>query len=703
VRKIKSARAAVAALAAAALLVAGLTGPAPASEAAATNGNNFRDDFSGSTSWTENSGTWQVEGGEYSQSQTSGARFATLTDRRFADAQYDVDLRAVDTGGDNARWAGIQFKKMRADDGPFDSGFTVYVRANGEIALYRVNKTIATASTGLSMSTSRHLRVTTSGSTIKVYIANETAPRITATDPSFASGSFGLISYDSHWHFDNVAVAGAELPYTVDVGSPQLLYPDAQMPTHMDQSFATLQQNGTLYSYMVNGYDPTLYRFSGTPENPLQNLDWSKPNMQWIDKNGHDAGYGIYELWMPNFYQVSQNELIAFTHIERYPGDEGRGLPEFGLGISYSADGGQSWEFCGEVLAPKNRRLNVGGTPYIVKDGYVQLFFNDGVNNDFATPWPRSVATARAPLADVVAAARANTTSPWKKYVNGAWNGDPINSVGSPVVQDVYGSNDTHADATYNSTIGKYLLTIQAQNAAKLQLYSSTDGVTWSMEAIVDSASPGVEMMPYSSFIDPSGGSPDGHTVDGDFTIQHERKLLGQYEHDDLYRSTVSITASAQKFRATAGFSSTQGGSQWRYEQRSPTGVYSELAWSPTAGRWVGATADTIVGSTFQHPDVNASVRTWVAPRAGTVRVTGTVAKAESAGGGDGVRAIVLKNGNQVWPGSGWANVGASDVVGASHDITLTVAAGDKIRFLVDRNTTPSFDTTTWDPVIAYQ
>lgn len=691
----------------AATVVAGMLGigfslPTPAHAAQTTN--DFRDPFDGSTSWTENSGVWQVEGGEYSQSQMSGARFTTLTDRRFGDATYDLDLRAVDTGGDNARWAGIQFKKMRPADGPFDSGFTVYVRANGELALYRTNKTISSAATGLSLTTTRHLRVTTSGSTIKVYIANESTPRITATDPSFASGSFGLVTYDSHWHFDNVSVQGAVLPYSIEVGAPELLYSEAEMPTHMDQSFATLQKNGTLYSYMVNGYNPTLYRYSGTPEDPLQNLDWSKPNMSWIDKNGHDAGFGMYELWMPNFYQVSENELIAFTHIERYPGNEPRGLPEFGLGISYSADGGSTWDFTGEIAAPKNRRLNVGGTPYVIKDGYVHLYFNDGVNNDFATPWPRHVAAVRAPLAEVIAAARANTTSPWKKYVNGAWNGDPITSVGDPLISDVYGSNDTHADATYSTALGKYLMTLQAQNAAKLQLYSSPDGITWSMEAIVDSATPGVEMMPYSSFIDPSGGAADGHTVDGSFTIQHERKLLASYEHDDLYRSPVTITSSGTgNTRATLGFSSTQGTNDWRYEQRSPSNVYSDLTWSAADQRWNGSTPYTLVSTTTQHPGANASVRTWVAPKAGIVRITGRVAKAESASGGDGIRAAILKNTSQAWPSSGWVSIGGTDTTGTAHSFTLSVAAGDRIRFVVDQNSTSDRDTTTWDPAIQYQ
>lgn len=698
----QKARGLLVAAAIAGMVVSGVSLSLPAHAAQSTN--DFRDTFDGSTSWTETSGTWQVEGGEYSQSQMSGARSATLTDRRFGDATFDVDLRAVDTGGDDNRWAGIQFKMMRPGDGPFDSGFTVYVRANGELALFRTNKVISSVATGLSVTTTRHLRVTTSGSTIKVYIANESTPRITATDPSFASGSFGLVTYDSHWHFDNVSVQGAVLPYTVDVGSPQLLYSEAQMPTHMDQSFATIQKNGTLYSYMVNGYNPTLYRFSGTPEAPLQNLDWSKPNMSWIDKNGHDAGFGMYELWMPNFYQVSENELIGFTHIERYPGDEPRGLPEFGLGISYSADGGSTWEFAGEIAAPKNRRLNVGGTPYIIKDGYVQLYFNDGVNNDFATPWPRHVAAVRAPLADVIAAARANTTSPWKKYVNGAWNGDPINSVGDVIIRDVYGSNDTHADATYNTAMGKYLMTIQAQNAAKLQLYSSSDGIIWSMEAIVDSATPGVEMMPYSSFIDPAGGAADGHTVDGSFTIQHERKPFAAYEHDDLYRSTVTITPSAAApARATVGFSSTQGTNDWRYEQRSPSNVYSAMTWSVADGRWNGTSPYTLVSTTTQHPGANASVRTWVAPKAGTVRITGRVAKAESAIGGDGIRAAILQNTSQVWPASGWASIGGSNITGTAHDFSLTVAAGDKVRFLVDQNVTSDYDTTTWDPEVRYQ
>ncbi len=152
--------------------------------------NNFTDVFNGGTgSWTLNYGSWSIEGGELSQGNTSaGGNYATLNGKRFGDATYEFDLKVVDTGGDNTAWAGIQFKKMQAGDGPFDSGFTVYFRANGVAELYKVNKVLATASTGLSFTSLRHIKIAVAGSNIKVYVNNEATPRINHNDGTFASG-----------------------------------------------------------------------------------------------------------------------------------------------------------------------------------------------------------------------------------------------------------------------------------------------------------------------------------------------------------------------------------------------------------------------------------------------------------------------------------------------------------------------------------
>ena len=79
---------------------------------------------------------------------------------------------------------------------------------------------------------------------------------------------------------------------------------------------------------------------------------------------------------------------------------------------------------------------------------------------------------------------------------------------------------------------------MQTEYASKLLLYSSANGIDWSMEAIVDSAAPGSVMQPYPSFVDLEGGADDGSTVDDDFYIQYERKPQSNYEYDDRTAST---------------------------------------------------------------------------------------------------------------------------------------------------------------------
>ncbi len=68
---------------------------------------------------------------------------------------------------------------------------------------------------------------------------------------------------------------------------------------------------------------------------------------------------------------------------------------------------------------------------------------------------------------------------------------------------------------------------------------------------------------------------------------------------------------------------------------------------------------------------------------------------------GDGINAKILHNETQVWPADGWQYV-ANATINAPFDVTLDVAAGDRLVFLVNMNGGIGFDTTAFDPVIAY-
>lgn len=69
---------------------------------------------------------------------------------------------------------------------------------------------------------------------------------------------------------------------------------------------------------------------------------------------------------------------------------------------------------------------------------------------------------------------------------------------------------------------------------------------------------------------------------------------------------------------------------------------------------------------------------------------------------GDGVNAKILLNDRQVWPEEGWQYVPNATVT-APFDVNLDVRAGDRLVFLVNMHENIGWDTTAFDPVIAYE
>merc|ERR1711907_527809 len=77
---------------------------------------------------------------------------------------------------------------------------------------------------------------------------------------------------------------------------------------------------------------------------------------------------------------------------------------------------------CGKTLKAKCGAANMGLVNYIIKDGFMQIYFQDSTHPTKATGASAQVATARANLTEVVAAARQLKVAPWFKYHSGAWS-----------------------------------------------------------------------------------------------------------------------------------------------------------------------------------------------------------------------------------------------------------------------------------------
>jgi hypothetical protein len=217
-----------------------------------------------------------------------------------------------------------------------------------------------------------------------------------------------------------------------------------------------------------------------------------------------------------------------------------------------------------------------------------------------------------------------------------------------------------------------------------------------------------------------------------DLAKPHTLKIVVRGEKN--WRATGAAVAhlcfeySAESWRALYGFSSVQGKDQWRYQAQRDEKIADLLfqngAWSGTDGAGIGFDA--------MWPGTGAIVRTWIAPRDGSVRIQGSAEAvrmerpagpapvvlpkvgetvADPADGGElaksletpekkapeGVRVKIAKDNQEVWP-TRLIVYGKKE----SHDLALRVVKGDAIAFRAERGGANQFGKVLWDPVVTY-
>jgi hypothetical protein len=155
----------------------------------------------------------------------------------------------------------------------------------------------------------------------------------------------------------------------------------------------------------------------------------------------------------------------------------------------------------------------------------------------------------------------------------------------------------------------------------------------------------------------------------------------------------------------TSADGSTYAGMTWVAPAKSPAG---DGGGTPNQvggveGYWEGAGLARVGRGWQQASPEAACVRTWTAPKAGTVKVVGRAMKeCYRQAMGAPLRVRMLHGDKQVWPEQGWAEVPLNNLQGVMHNVSLDVAAGDTIRFVLDRGTSPDTDIVAWMPRIVY-
>ncbi|MBX7259281.1 MAG: malectin, partial [Candidatus Hydrogenedentes bacterium] len=226
-------------------------------------------------------------------------------------------------------------------------------------------------------------------------------------------------------------------------------------------------------------------------------------------------------------------------------------------------------------------------------------------------------------------------------------------------------------------------------------------------DTVIGKASVGTYYFDHSPGWD-SGAAYSVRTVDGDGNLSD-------------WTSAQPLPGGEDTFAALGGHFAEAGRDGWSAETstdgisfapmtfvapaKSPAGDFGGTPNQPggVEGYWEGPD-NARVGRGWQQasPSV-ACVRTWTAPKSGTIRVVGrAMREIYRQSMGESLRVHILHNVTRVWPQEDWAQVPVNNLTGASHDLSFDVAAGDTLRFVLDHGTSPDTDIVAWMPRITY-
>lgn len=532
------------------------------------------------------------------------------------------------------------------------------------------------------------------------------------------------------------SVASAQTLTTSNITSPVIVSTHAQMTsgtlsgTQLDAPISTYQAGGARYWFATSwalsgGLKQSM--LEGSLDNPYTTVAWTKdtchrsssnfcingPYTAFTTINPSDA----VDLWFVNLYQPqpASGELLAFIHEEQVGNSGGTSDNREGLtriGLAWSSDGGNNWIYLGRIISPFGdvQPFNIEGAPYIVKDGYFYVYFTDSLTgaptpaNNCAQPGDpctqtMGIGVARASVSDVIAAARAGSvgTNLWQKYYNGSFSQPGLG--GQPSAIAPWGI--THSQAVHSSYTNKYYLalTFMAWGGidTSVKLYESTDGVAWTPSYVVADETAATQRpnggYQYCSLADRDGAA--NGEVGQYFYIYCEKDPLPDQSIFALYRWEVNLGPSIDAYRQSTDYSASQG-PVWSY-QYGGAGPIFDMTWQGTY--WVGTDSWARIYQDTMHPGTaQVPILKWVAPKAGTVFIGGTVRKADPTCG-DGVNASLVHNGTTIFS----AAIASDDTVGQSPNMYQTVAAGDGLFFMVSSNSNNYCDMTRWDPSITYQ
>jgi hypothetical protein len=235
--------------------------------------------------------------------------------------------------------------------------------------------------------------------------------------------------------------------------------------------------NGNIHFYAANSTSSV--RTTGTLTNPGQ----SKQSVSIYNLKGsynYLAGGPVYE-------DPTSGARLMLYHAEKHFGNAQNYYTTLGLAVSRDPAGLQ-FEDLGLVVepniaSPMYHSIDLGGGSLSVLNGDLYIHYRDYLANGSSA----ELASAKAPLATVMANALNRQGTSFTKYYNGAWNQPGRGGLASPL--ETGNPGNAWSSVAYNSYLNQ-LVMVSAQmsqtDGGNLFMATSSDGVNWgSRQAIV--------------------------------------------------------------------------------------------------------------------------------------------------------------------------------------------------------------------------
>lgn len=470
-----------------------------------------------------------------------------------------------------------------------------------------------------------------------------------------------------------------------------------------------VQATGTIGSAASadHGWTTEWHRYTGTT---MDNLVQQSNGI--LDPTSFTRPYGDDKYWSSGTWQDAQGIWYTPVHVEYsyYAGSDGTiSYPHWKrrIGLATSTDQGVHWHYQGDILTYDPLEPKPNPNYYHFGDGDLRLFVDSRAGYFYIyymTGWTSStdtyvlqpyMAVARSPISAHMA------PGSWTKWYHGSWNQPGLQGLDSEVFPGATTSLSVH----YNTYLGTYMMidNIGPETHLVGRVATATDLSKQNWQT-VNTHFP-TTLQWYNWPVDPS--TQDRYMIGRTFRLYSSANMNVDANGQVMYSKYMLVTLSkhgSYTYEAASDFSTQQGKKQWYYHYTTDETTYTNMRWDSTNKVWSGPESYCWLAAGYEHPGGTtcAASLTWIAPTQGTLTITARnqIITIDTGSGAAGVYIMIKRNGEQLWPQTGWHSIppGGTQVIPT---LTTTVSAGDALHFIVAHaGTTNNFDSTSWDPII---